>query len=267
MSSTPNPDQYLEKNLRDFLKSLGDETWDIAEDYFTIEDQKLSIDEKEITKKIATKDIIKKGNLNKTFALFFLLYSAYLKKVFDKNQDILIKRKMVKTLGKLPIALDNMKPDKRGSSPYVKKWADKMEKASLDFQKKIPEKIKKIKIKNIRSKELNVLIREVSQGRKTKKQLSAYLKKKVLFEPKLADRWAQDLTGTYYAESTKKLYNDGDIDQYIWVDVGDDKVRAKHRALNGTIRSINDGVFPGEEKGCRCIATPYFDEKQKKTVK
>lgn len=41
---------------------------------------------------------------------------------------------------------------------------------------------------------------------------------------------------------------------YIWRTVGDDKVRADHAALNGTVRDLSDSPDPGEEFNCRCWA-------------
>ncbi len=43
-------------------------------------------------------------------------------------------------------------------------------------------------------------------------------------------------------------------EKYIWVTVGDDKVRPKHKRLDGTIRTWYDFPRPGEEYGCRCHA-------------
>ncbi|MGH1455832.1 MAG: peptidoglycan-binding protein [Alphaproteobacteria bacterium] len=42
--------------------------------------------------------------------------------------------------------------------------------------------------------------------------------------------------------------------QYIWRTVGDDKVRAGHAALNGTIRDLSDSPDPAEDYNCRCWA-------------
>lgn len=43
-------------------------------------------------------------------------------------------------------------------------------------------------------------------------------------------------------------------EKYIWVTVGDDKVRPEHEALDGEIRTWYDTPHPGEEYGCRCHA-------------
>ncbi|NBX67055.1 MAG: hypothetical protein EBQ96_08680 [Proteobacteria bacterium] len=42
--------------------------------------------------------------------------------------------------------------------------------------------------------------------------------------------------------------------QYIWRTVGDDKVRAEHAALSGTIRKWSDAPDPGDDYNCRCWA-------------
>ena len=43
-------------------------------------------------------------------------------------------------------------------------------------------------------------------------------------------------------------------EKYVWVTVGDDKVRPEHEALDGEIRTWYDTPHPGEEYGCRCHA-------------
>ena len=43
-------------------------------------------------------------------------------------------------------------------------------------------------------------------------------------------------------------------EKYIWVTVGDDKVRPEHEALDGEIRTWYDTPHPGEAYGCRCHA-------------
>ena len=43
-------------------------------------------------------------------------------------------------------------------------------------------------------------------------------------------------------------------EKYIWVTVGNDKVRPEHEILDGEIRTWYDTPHPGEEYGCRCHA-------------
>ena len=43
-------------------------------------------------------------------------------------------------------------------------------------------------------------------------------------------------------------------EKYVWVTVGDDKVRPEHEILDGEVRTWYDTPHPGEEYGCRCHA-------------
>ena len=47
---------------------------------------------------------------------------------------------------------------------------------------------------------------------------------------------------------------------YIWHTQGDDKVRSSHAELDGTIHSIDEDIFPGEDYNCRCWAEEVSDE-------
>ncbi len=50
---------------------------------------------------------------------------------------------------------------------------------------------------------------------------------------------------------------------YIWVTMGDDKVRPEHAANAGLIFAWDDPPptgNPGDDQGCRCIAVPYESE-------
>ncbi len=47
---------------------------------------------------------------------------------------------------------------------------------------------------------------------------------------------------------------------YIWCTRGDSKVRSSHAELDGTLHSVDEEIFPGEEYGCRCWAEEVDDE-------
>ena len=47
---------------------------------------------------------------------------------------------------------------------------------------------------------------------------------------------------------------------YIWHTQGDDKVRSSHEELDGTIHSVDEDIFPGEDYNCRCWAEEISDE-------
>ena len=50
---------------------------------------------------------------------------------------------------------------------------------------------------------------------------------------------------------------------YIWHTCGDGKVRSSHAELDGTMHSVDENIFPGEEYGCRCWAEEAEDENVK----
>jgi len=41
---------------------------------------------------------------------------------------------------------------------------------------------------------------------------------------------------------------------FIWHTCGDNKVRSSHSELDGTIHSVDENIFPGEDYNCRCWA-------------
>lgn len=45
-------------------------------------------------------------------------------------------------------------------------------------------------------------------------------------------------------------------DTYLWWTQLDGRVRSSHQDLHGTVRRWDEGILPGEERGCRCIALP-----------
>ena len=46
------------------------------------------------------------------------------------------------------------------------------------------------------------------------------------------------------------------VEEYEWQTAGDNKVRPKHEKLDGTTRKFGEGIAPGEEINCRCVAIP-----------
>lgn len=43
---------------------------------------------------------------------------------------------------------------------------------------------------------------------------------------------------------------------YVWWTQEDGRVRSSHQVLHGTVRRWDEGILPGEERGCRCLALP-----------
>jgi SPP1 gp7 family putative phage head morphogenesis protein len=74
---------------------------------------------------------------------------------------------------------------------------------------------------------------------------------------------AVDQTGTIFGQMTAKRHQAMGVSKFEWVDAGDNRVRPKHRDLNGHTFSYDhppsEGL-PGEPYRCRCVAIPIFDE-------
>jgi SPP1 gp7 family putative phage head morphogenesis protein len=74
---------------------------------------------------------------------------------------------------------------------------------------------------------------------------------------------AVDQTGTIFGQMTGKRHREVGVKKFEWVDAGDNRVRPKHRDLNGHIFSYDNPPsegLPGEPFRCRCVAYPVFDD-------
>lgn len=87
---------------------------------------------------------------------------------------------------------------------------------------------------------------------------------------------ARDQIGTLNSELTRRQHEDAGVSRYRWVDSMDDRVRAYHHFLSGSvfwwdrppaIMTMKGGSLvysgrhchPGQDYGCRCHAVPVFD--------
>lgn len=77
---------------------------------------------------------------------------------------------------------------------------------------------------------------------------------------------AVDQTGSIFGQITAKRHQAMGVNSFEWVDAGDNRVRPKHRDLNGNTFSYanppSEGL-PGEPYRCRCVAMPVFADEQK----
>ena len=74
---------------------------------------------------------------------------------------------------------------------------------------------------------------------------------------------ARDQTGNISMAVTKYRNEELGLKSFIWVTVGDDRVRSTHRTRSGKKYTWKDGAngqFPGEPIQCRCIARPSKTE-------
>ena len=85
------------------------------------------------------------------------------------------------------------------------------------------------------------------------------------------DKKVLDQIAKLNGELTKQQQTDAGVEEYIWSDSGDGRVRESHHALNGKRFRWDDPpvvtppgkpvrrCHPGQDYQCRCVALPVFD--------
>lgn len=114
----------------------------------------------------------------------------------------------------------------------------------------------------------NLLVREVTAGtpvRDLMKQVRTEFQK----TKNRAELLARDQVGKLNAEINQFRLKKLGVKRYIWRTVGDERVRSRHREVNGKTFSWDDPpsvgvngqrVHPGQDIQCRCFAEPVLDE-------
>jgi len=84
-----------------------------------------------------------------------------------------------------------------------------------------------------------------------------------------AQFWARDQIAKLNSDLTREQQKDAGVDEYVWSDSGDARVRDRHEELNGKRFSWNAPpvvdrrtgrrCHPGEDYNCRCVALPVFN--------
>lgn len=108
----------------------------------------------------------------------------------------------------------------------------------------------------------------------------ATLKEKIKHSLNVSDNRAKliayDQTSKLNADLNKKRHQEAGIDSYIWRTSHDERVRPRHRALEGTQYKYDeptgaeDGLPPGQPIRCRCIAqavVEFGDDEQPRAKK
>lgn len=99
----------------------------------------------------------------------------------------------------------------------------------------------------------------VSRGTSTK-ALSKEIAKQADVTKKRAATIARDQVGKLNGQISKTRMKSAGIKSYKWQTMQDKRVREKHVALNGTIRTWDQSPIPGEEIRCRCGALPHLTD-------
>lgn len=80
---------------------------------------------------------------------------------------------------------------------------------------------------------------------------------------KRANLIARDQTSKVFGQLTKYKQTKAHITHFRWSTALDERVRPRHQALEGKIFTWEngwDGIFPGDEINCRCVADPVFED-------
>ena len=96
----------------------------------------------------------------------------------------------------------------------------------------------------------------VTQGL-SRGEISGQLQDLVGLGTRRANLIARDQVGKFYGQLTKQRHKEIGIEEFIWTTANDDKVRDSHEILDGetfTWEKGADGIYPGSEIQCRCIA-------------
>lgn len=99
----------------------------------------------------------------------------------------------------------------------------------------------------------------VSKGVKTR-DLAKLLKEQQGYTQKRAALIARDQIGKLNGNLNRTRMQAAGVTQYRWQTMEDRRVRPKHVALNGEIRTWDQSPRPGEEIRCRCSPQPIFTD-------
>lgn len=99
----------------------------------------------------------------------------------------------------------------------------------------------------------------VSRGTSTR-ELSKLIADQTGIAKRRAATIARDQVGKLNGQISKIRQKSAGIKSYKWQTMEDKRVRDKHVALNGSIRTWEQSPIPGEEIRCRCGALPHLTD-------
>ena len=136
------------------------------------------------------------------------------------------------------------------------------------FQAFVAENVDLIKSLNgeVLDKSTKIIKTGVTQGL-SRNEISVQLQGLVGLGTRRANLIARDQVGKFYGQLTKQRHKETGIEKFVWTTSNDDKVRDEHAELEGqefTWEKGADGIYPGSEIQCRCVAqavlTDIIDE-------
>ncbi len=102
------------------------------------------------------------------------------------------------------------------------------------------------------------ILQGVRRGKSTK-DIAKELEKNYGINENRAKFIARDQAGSLTSDLTKARHKDAGLNTFTWQDSGDNNVRNQHQLWNGKVFSWDEGagpegILPGEDYGCRCVA-------------
>jgi SPP1 gp7 family putative phage head morphogenesis protein len=126
------------------------------------------------------------------------------------------------------------------------------------------ENVKLIKgVNDDQIKSIETLLLRSSRDGTNKGTLTQEIQKTMRSSVKRATLIAVDQTLKLDGQIDRFKQTEAGVSHFIWRTAGDERVRPKHRALNGNKYSWKtgaNGIYPKQEVRCRCWAEPSFEE-------
>nr|CAK6596131.1 head morphogenesis [Klebsiella phage vB_Kpn_K52PH129C1] len=103
-------------------------------------------------------------------------------------------------------------------------------------------------------------VRTANNIGKSRKQIDEIIEGRYAIYGSWSRNRASGIIGTFNSMLMMQRLKDAKVSHYFWFGMMDDRERESHIKLEGKRRPVNgDGIFPGEEYGCRCWAVPDFN--------
>lgn len=135
-----------------------------------------------------------------------------------------------------------------------------LETESLAFTK---ENVRLIRnVGNLAVDQIQTLVTDTVKAGNTAKSITGDIQKILNTTEKRASLIAVDQIGKFNGVLTKVRQTKFGVTEFIWTSMGDERVRLRHRELNGKRFFWNDPPaegYPGQPIRCRCQAIPVFE--------
>lgn len=185
-------------------------------------------------------------NIQKQLPFLFYEIAEFSKKSFYKKiQKVINKNKILRekyTIEALKIKIKDI-----DMSNYLEEFMYK-------------NNIYKEQLKNeLLQKTLPITSRAIEKGESIKK-ISQSLQEVYGWAENKAALHSATQVGNILGALNRQRFLDNGLKYYIWSTSRDNRVRPLHRSLEGTKRKFGEGLEPGQDFRCRCVALPVDEE-------